>query len=248
MASPELGLRHCALGGALVRDAERIPPDLTERGLHELGVGCNRLRCPQCDEWVRRDPDNRYRCGCLVGYPEDVYLERQGNGVLDQAHLPWRCHGHPAPTPDERALHRVTDDLVADVARLLRDPPTHAHFPSAHAGYAADVRLDLDVADAAFETVVEALDSPDSGVVLRAMDLLRYRGKLPLAEAAERYKALTQLPDPEYPKQNLGSHWERHIVQLAYQAGVDSPAMEAAAAIFDVADPPSRRLRRLLSK
>lgn len=248
MATPEPGLRRCALGGALVRDAERIPLRLTERGLHELGVGCNRLHCPRCDAWVRRDPDNRYRCGCAVGFPEDVYLERQPNDVLDQAHLPWRCHGHAAPAPDQRAAQGWTDDLLADVARLLRDPPRCVHFPSAHAGYAADVRLDLDlVDDAVFEAIVEALDSSESGVVLRAMDLLRYRGRLPLSDAAGRWKVLCERADPVVPGRNLGTHWERHIVQLAYQAGARSPAMEAASAIFEVAEQPSERLRRLFS-
>lgn len=231
----------------MVRSADAIPPALHERGLDELGVGCNRLRCSRCREWVRRE-GAFYRCGCEERAAEDIYLERQRNGAVDPPHVPWRCAGHPPPSEEERRALGYTADATADVVERLT-AEAEPHHPARHAGYAADLRLE--VATAAERRAVYArlgalLDEDSAPVVAAAMDLLRYRGELPLDRVVERWRHFSSLASPRYPRQDLGSRYEGYVARLAHEAGPGSPEMEAARRLADELGDRSRYVRHVL--
>src|SRR5262245_59968207 len=62
--------RRCAYGGLLVEAKTRLPSDLCEYFCRETLVllGCNRLRCERCGEWVRNQP----RLALEEGVPRDI--------------------------------------------------------------------------------------------------------------------------------------------------------------------------------
>jgi hypothetical protein len=63
-------VRSCDDGGLLVNAKTRLPTDVCEyfRKETRVLVGCNRLRCTRCNEWVRNAP----RLSLKTGVPRDV--------------------------------------------------------------------------------------------------------------------------------------------------------------------------------
>lgn len=221
--------KRCAFGGALVRLEERIPTAHYERGLHELGVGCNHLRCKRCKTFVRRE-QAFYRCGCEERVAEDLYLERQRHEPMDPPHVTWRCHGHPPPTDAEFDAMGYTADVAADVLGRLTEP-AEPHHSRIHYGYAADLRLEWTTAAerrAVYRRLRPILEGDSPREVAAAMDLLRYRGALPMDEPVRWWSHLTQIANPSHPKQDLGSRYESYVARLAREGGPDSEAMAAA--------------------
>lgn len=98
--------QRCLGGGYLVDGQHPLPEDLTEyfgdRRRHQL-VGCNRLRCLRCGQMVQNvvsGTTRRYLCEC-AGWLETAVRPTSVIGVdgaYDDAHLPWRCAGHPTVT------------------------------------------------------------------------------------------------------------------------------------------------------
>ena len=204
--------RLCALGGYLTAPT-KTPPLVCERGLHALGVGCNRLRCHDCGAWVRWD-GAAWVCDCRVAEVRDVYLARQDHDGPPE--LPWACAGHPDATDDDR--HALGFGAVeADVARALVATDAPAHHPPGHAGYAIDVRLDLGPYDEAAVRgqLTRALDGDEPRPAWRAMDALHFRGWTPIDGAVDRWERLRTLPNPRFPKLDLGRTWARVVAEAS---------------------------------
>lgn len=204
--------RFCELGGCIPKDPASMPSHPAERGLYTLGVGCNQLRCSACESPVVYR-DGAYSCGCRTErFESTTYVQRQDHGAFAPPPVPWSCGGHPPPS--DLASFGFTSDVLADVEAALVARPTPAHRARGHAGYQADLRLDLagsfDAA-AVRAVLVSALDGVDDLATFRAMDVLHHRGWIPVEGAEFRSQRLHQRPSPRFPTVMMGKAWDRYV-------------------------------------
>ena len=223
--------RFCELGGCLPNSPDKVPHVLAERGLYARGVGCNHLGCPRCGQSVQLFGDV-WRCGCLERrVASTTYMERQDHGLMAEPELPWRCQGHPRPTDQDLRSLGFTDDVLADVHRLLTAPDAPPYRPSGYRGYRIDVRLDLAETfdeQAVRDALVQALDGEDDVATERAMRVLFYRDWVPLEGAVFRWRGLNERLKPGSSVVTLGRVWSRGISRIARREGEGSPAWEEA--------------------
>lgn len=208
-----------------------MPPRLWERALYGYGVGCNRLGCRDCGGMVLLDGDT-WRCGCSARQnTETLAMAHQPHGIYALPMLPWSCQGHPEPTATDLAAEGFTDDLLADLHRLLHTSEQPKHHPSGHRGYHLEVRLDADESfdvDAVCEVLIRGLDGQDDVATHRAMKVLFHRKWAPLDGAVFRWSGLKERQVPGYGTLTLGAVWVQGIAQLARAGGPDSQAYEEA--------------------
>ena len=143
--------------------------------------------------------------------------------------LPWSCSGHPAPTAEDRAALGFTEDVLADVRRLLHADGKVAHHPKGYAGYGVDLRLDFepDLDESAVQDVlVEALDGQDDLACRRAMTVLFHRDLAPLDGAVFRWNGLKDRLVPGSSVLTLGRLWVDGIARIARREGNTSQAWE----------------------
>jgi hypothetical protein len=118
-------MNGCLDDGYVVNEKMIVPDDASEYYYPNRAevVGCNRLKCHQCGEWVRNTADangRHYACRCQK---HDVYnfeSVRDGDRYPVPVMNGWACDGHPPPSlPLDFGGVSFSDGT--DVERVVRE-------------------------------------------------------------------------------------------------------------------------------
>lgn len=106
-------LRLCEYGGVVVNGDRPIPTDASEYAHPAVNViiGCNRLRCKTCGEWVRHGPRGLIGTDDVSHHLDVLYATEEWANLpfLEQREAPYRLYACRCTVWLEDDAHRIVD-------------------------------------------------------------------------------------------------------------------------------------------